>query len=400
MKALILQSGGPTAVLNQSLAGVASCFHQKGSLLGARYGLQGLLHEDLIDLHDLPWDSIQKTPGAFLGSARIKPTPEDIQRIIQVLDAHKIQTLFWIGGNDSAEAANIIFQNAPHIQVILIPKTIDNDLLETDFCPGYLSAARLINYLALGEEWDCLSLKHSIKINICMGRHTGWLAAASGLSLYQKPTHLIYVPEIPFSSEKFLQDIALSFNQYGRATVIVAEGVFTQLQKEDHLRDEFGNPYLSTGKLGDYLYHLVETQLPPLLKEKVKFRLRCDTWGYLQRCFPEITSSLDEKVAYALGQKAFELAFMKKSGIMVTLLPDLSMSYCSLDKVAQQTKYLPRSYMNSQGNHISPAFFHKFQPLVGSLPQMPEISLESLTSLVKPYFKERIPLNLKQNKAE
>ena len=187
-KAIIGQSGGPTAVINKSLVGFIKASSEKfEEVIGARHGLRGMLEKDFVDLSNLSESEIfgiSRTPAAALGSVRKKPTEEDIVKLINIFKEEEIRNFFYIGGNDSAETANLILEGAKNIgfdmRIFHIPKTIDNDLLETDHCPGYGSAARFVAHAFQGDDADNRSMK-GVKINILMGRHAGWLTPSSML---------------------------------------------------------------------------------------------------------------------------------------------------------------------------------------------------------------------------
>ena len=265
--ALIIQSGGPTAVINQSLAGIMMASyeypHRIQKVYGACHGLHGVLHENLLDLScedKKIWSEIAVSPGAALGSARMKPKHGDLQRVFEVFNAHNIKFVFYNGGNDSAEAAQLIRAEANKnnypLHILHVPKTIDNDLMVTDHCPGYGSVARVVSNIIAGDDLDNRSFYNSIKINVVMGRHAGWIAAATAIAKKghididdhdEVGPHLIYVPEIEFNETKFLEDVQKTYNRIGRATIVVAEGIADQLseQKFSGEVDEFGNALLS-----------------------------------------------------------------------------------------------------------------------------------------------------------
>ena len=222
-KAVIGQSGGPTAVINKSLVGfIKEAINQEyDEILGARHGLEGILKEDFVDLSKLSESQlygISKTPAAALGSVRKKPTENDIEKLVSIFEKQNIRYFFYIGGNDSAETANLVYEGAKkigyEIKAFHVPKTIDNDLLETDHCPGYGSAARFVAHAFQGDDADNRSLK-GIKINVLMGRHAGWLTAAStlGKSTEEDGPHLVYVPEKVFNLDEFLKDVKELFDQ-------------------------------------------------------------------------------------------------------------------------------------------------------------------------------------------
>ncbi|MBM3382989.1 MAG: 6-phosphofructokinase [Betaproteobacteria bacterium] len=394
--ALVLQSGGPTAVINQTLAGILATarFHSKKihTVYGAFHGLHGLLYENLLDLSDLPervLSGLAHTPGAALGSARLKPKREDLDRLFQVFREHHIRYVFYIGGNDSAEAAQLIRSEANQrkhdLHILHVPKTIDNDLMETDHCPGYGSVARVAAHLLLGDDLDNRSFYNGIKINICMGRHAGWIAAASALARrcvenedYENcGPHLIYMPERKFTEEQFLDDVQKTYDRLGRATVVVAEGIADQLRNSRFAgeKDEFGNAQLSgSGKLGDYLAHSIDKNI--LVKSHLgKLRVRADTWGYLQRSLPGMVSSVDSEEAFAVGAAAVSAMMAGETDKTVIIKRVSDCPYASttalvdLEKVAQKTKLVPSHMINTAGNGVTNAFFEYVEPLVGELPK-------------------------------
>lgn len=405
--ALILQSGGPTSVINQTLAGILSAARAHGkhihSVYGAAHGLHGLLHENLINLGTLPEEilnGLANTPGAALGSARMKPSAEDLDRLFEVFREHRIHFVFYIGGNDSAEAAQLIRAEANarkhDLRILHVPKTIDNDLTETDHSPGYGSVARVASHVLLGDDLDNRSFYNGIKINICMGRHAGWIAAASALARRcvenEDPLscgpHLIYMPECKFSEDKFLSDIQNTYDRLGRATVVVAEGIADQLRSSRFAgeKDEFGNAQLSgSGKLGDFLAHSVEKNIN-VKGHLGKLRVRSDTWGYLQRSLPGMISPVDADEAFEVGAAAVEyiLAGETDKTVVLKRLSDTPYSCTTdlvdLEKVAQKTKLVPASMINSSENGVTNAFFEYVLPLVGELPKAYSLGLNGLVN--------------------
>ncbi|MEY2986874.1 MAG: hypothetical protein RJB13_395 [Pseudomonadota bacterium] len=405
--ALILQSGGPTAVINQTLAGILSSARAHGkhihSVYGAAHGLHGLLHENLINLGTLPEDvlhGLAQTPGAALGSARMKPSAEDLDRLFDVFREHKIHYLFYIGGNDSAEAAQLIRAEANarnhDLRILHVPKTIDNDLMETDHCPGYGSVARVASHLLLGDDLDNRSFYNGIKINICMGRHAGWIAAASALARRcvenEDPLncgpHLIYMPECKFNEEKFLTDVQNTYDRLGRVTVVVAEGIADQLRSSRFAgeKDEFGNAQLSgSGKLGDFLAHSIEKHIN-VKGHLGKLRVRSDTWGYLQRSLPGMISATDAEEAFEVGAAAVDYILAGESDKTVILKRVSDSPYActtelvDLERVAQKTKLVPTRMINSSENGVTNAFFDYVMPLVGELPKAYALGLNGLVN--------------------
>ncbi len=234
--AVIGQSGGPTAVINQSLVGVLEELQQHaeiGRIWGAKYGVRGIRSGDFAPLNHLSPDLLERvaqTPSSALGSTRDKPDEEYCRKLLESFQKHDVKYFFYIGGNDSADTARIVadmaLQTGYPLRVYHVPKTIDNDLRTTDHCPGYGSAARFVALAVLGDDLDNRSLQ-GVKIDVIMGRDAGWLTAASVLARHEEDDgpHLIYVPEADFSDEKFLGDVESVYRRLGRCVVAVSEGI-------------------------------------------------------------------------------------------------------------------------------------------------------------------------------
>ena len=388
-KAVIGQSGGPTAVINRSLVGfIKEATNQEyEEVLGARHGLSGMLSEDFVDLSKLS-DSqlygIAKTPAAALGSVRKKPTEEDIEKLISIFEKQNIRYFFYIGGNDSAETANLVSEGAKQIgyemKAFHIPKTIDNDLLETDHCPGYGSAARFVAHAFQGDDADNRSLK-GIKINVLMGRHAGWLTAAStlGKSSEEDGPHLVYVPEKVFNIDEFLKDVKEVYESLGRCVVAVSEGIhnkegdyFLQTYASDTgsglagKTDSHGNIQLSgSGALGDTLTNIVSEHIDGA-------RVRADTFGYLQRSFLADISEVDAEEAERVGRHSVTASLDLQSGSVILKRQLSETYYCDvdvvdLDKVAKNTKDMPEEFLDNEKPYVTNEFFKYAMPLTGGI---------------------------------
>jgi len=388
-KAVIGQSGGPTAVINRSLVGfIKEATNQEyEEVLGARHGLSGMLSEDFVDLSKLS-DSqlygIAKTPAAALGSVRKKPTEEDIEKLISIFEKQNIRYFFYIGGNDSAETANLVSEGAKQIgyemKAFHIPKTIDNDLLETDHCPGYGSAARFVAHAFQGDDADNRSLK-GIKINVLMGRHAGWLTAAStlGKSSEEDGPHLVYVPEKVFNIDEFLKDVKEVYESLGRCVVAVSEGIhnkegdyFLQTYASDTgsglagKTDSHGNIQLSgSGALGDTLTNIVSEHIDGA-------RVRADTFGYLQRSFLADISEVDAEEAERVGRHSVVASLELQSGSVILKRQLSETYYCDvdvvdLDKVAKNTKDMPEEFLDNEKPYVTNEFFKYAMPLTGGI---------------------------------
>jgi 6-phosphofructokinase len=388
-KAIIGQSGGPTAVINRSLVGfikeaVNADFDE---VLGARHGLAGMLSKDFVDLSSLSESQlfgIGKTPAAALGSVRKKPTEQDIEQLVSIFEKENIRNFFYIGGNDSAETANLVAEGANQIgyemKAFHIPKTIDNDLKETDHCPGYGSAARFVAHAFQGDDADNRSLK-GIKINVLMGRHAGWLTAAStlGKSTEEDGPHLVYLPEKVFDLDVFLKEVKEVYDALGRCVIAVSEGIhnakgeyFLQTYASETgsglagQKDSHGNIQLSgSGALGDTLTNIVSEQIDGA-------RVRADTFGYLQRSFLADVSSVDAEEAERVGQHAVVASKESQSGSVILKRQFSDNYFCDVDvvdlhKVAKYTKDMPKEFIEKDKPYVTNEFFEYAMPLTGGI---------------------------------
>jgi 6-phosphofructokinase 1 len=382
--ALIGQSGGPTAVINQTLVGViegALKDKRVRHVYGALHGVRGILDDQLIHLEkERPktLEAVARQPGAALGSVRKKPTEEECARIVEACRRHDVRWLYYIGGNDSAESAllmeRVVERSGWEMQLFHVPKTIDNDLRETDHCPGYGSAARFVTLALMGDNLDTLALP-GVKIDVIMGRDAGWLTAASALARVhpEDGPHLVYVPERPFLVDAFAADVQRVREQFGRCLVAVSEGVrgpdgkTVAATKEV---DSHGNAVLSgTGVLGDFL----AAELRRRLGEKL--RVRADTLGYLQRSYYGCVSSVDAHEARGVGRYAARCALRsseRAGSIVIRRRPGrayrVEYDLVELSKVAHVTKSLPAEFL-AKGADVTEAFFEYARPLVGKLPE-------------------------------
>ena len=407
--AVIGQSGGPTAVINQSLvgvieglkAGLCATGHVK-RILGMRHGVRGLVkggEDGLVDLTNIAADRLERlarTPSAALGSTRDKPDEAYCQRILDGCRKHDIRYFFYIGGNDSADTCRIVSEKAAEARYELrcfhVPKTIDNDLLENDHTPGFPSAARYVTLALMGDALDNASLG-GIKINVIMGRNAGFLTAAASLARGAASTgarpadrpapHLIYLPEVPFSTDAFLADVEAVYARLGRCQIAVSEGIRDDKGQEIGPKlmrgpgevDAHGNVQLSgSGALGDGLADLVKTGLTP--KGGKAPRVRADTFGYIQRCWPH-PSPIDAEEARAVGRYAAELATKgdaRASAILIRVsnAPEAYRGACGradLSAVARLSRPMPPAFI-SGSNDVSAAFHDYCRPLLGDLPQL------------------------------
>ncbi len=385
-KMVIGQSGGPTAVINQSLVGAILAARQQDAItgiLGAHHGLAGIMNEDFIDLTTQSLEQLElvaNTPAAALGSVRLKPGRAECEKVFEVFKKHDVRYFFYIGGNDSAETAYIIAEMAKEENydfcTVHIPKTIDNDLRVTDHCPGFASAARFVALAFMGDDRDNAALS-GVKINVVMGRDAGFLTAASALARQaegQGP-HLIYVPEKTFDIAKFQSDVKVVMKKYGRCVVAVSEGI-TDAKGQPVMtsgeRDSHGNLQLSgTGALGDFLSGKVKEAYGD-----EAIRVRADTFGYLQRSFPSIVSDVDAQEARMVGDFGVRHAVANTEPGSVAIRRLSSIPYKSecfitpLSTVAREATELKDEYINKAGNDVTQAWLDYVSPLVGNLPKI------------------------------
>ncbi len=380
--ALVAQAGGPTAVINQSLVGVileARKFAEIDRIYGARFGVSGIRDENFVDLtqsttHNL--ERVANTPGSALGSTREKPDEKYCERMFEVMRKHSIRYFYYIGGNDSAETCRIINEQAKAInhelRVIHIPKTIDNDIVGTDHCPGYGSAAKFVVNAFAGANLDNLSLS-GVYIGVVMGRQAGFLTAASALARHfsDDGPHLIYLPERVFIIDQFVQDVKTVYEKYGRCVIAVSEGIhdaqsnpiIINLMKTKEY-DAHGNIQLSgCGLLGDLLADIIKSQL--CIK-----RVRADTFGYLQRSFLGCVSQVDREEAREVGERAVQYSVWDDvdGSVAIERAGDYAVNYklIKLEEVAGKTKIMPDNFIKSN-NMVSEDFINYSRPLVGEL---------------------------------
>lgn len=381
-KALVAQGGGPTAVINQSLVGVISeCrkFPEIEKIYGALHGVRGIVDEDLLDLtqettHNL--ELVAETPSSALGSTRDKPDRPYCKAIFETLKAHEIGYFFYVGGNDSSDTVRIVAEEAKAagypMRAIHIPKTIDNDVVLNDHTPGYPSAARFVAQAFMGINLDNRALP-GVYIAICMGRHAGFLTAASALGkkFNDDGPHLIYLPERDFDPDAFLAGIKATYDRHGRCIVAVSEGIhdaagkpiLAQLGKA-LAKDAHGNVELSgTGALAD--------RLADLVKDKLGIgRVRADTFGYMQRSFVGCVSDVDQREAREVGEKAVKYALWgdRDGSVTIQRVGNYQADYdlAPLEAVAGKTRTMPDAFIAADGTDVTDAFHMYLRPLLGS----------------------------------
>ncbi len=386
--AVVAQSGGPTAVINASACGVIQSALARPDtftgVYGALNGIRGVLFEELYDLgREEPGviDGLKRTPSAALGSCRYKlkdlnKDRTDYERIVEVFKAHNIRYFFYCGGNDSMDTADKVSRLAADLKYDLVavgvPKTIDNDLVETDHCPGYGSVAKYLATAVMeaGRDTEALYTADTCTVVEAMGRHAGWIAAATGVAHRdeQDAPHLIYLPEIAFSVDRFVQDVRDVLKQIGRCVVCVGEGIKTG--KGEYLSesggkfnvDAFGHKQM--GGAADVLRGIIEGE--------VGVKCRSVKLSTCQRNAMHFASRTDRDEAYMTGTAAVEAAVAGHHRKMVTLVrhgsgPDdysCTTGLADLQVVANGEKMVPREYVNQAGNHITDAMRDYVIPLM------------------------------------
>jgi 6-phosphofructokinase 1 len=381
-KVLVAQGGGPTAVINQSMAGVvleARKFRNVELVYGAYHGVSGIINEEFLDLtqetsHNI--EMVADTPSSALGSTRDKPDLRYCQEIFKVLKAHGIGYFFYVGGNDSSDTVRIVSEEARRadypLRCIHIPKTIDNDLVGNDHTPGYPSAARFVVQAFMGANLDNAALP-GVYLAVVMGRHAGFLtaAAALGKKFPDDGPHLIYIPERTFSVDKFLTEVKAAYDKYGRCVIAASEGIhdsqgnpiITQFTRQVE-RDAHGNVQLSgTGALADLLCDEIKRNLG------VK-RVRGDTFGYVQRSFMGCVSDVDQREAREVGEKAVQYAMWgdNDGSVAIKRTGFYSVDYqlVPLESVAGKTRVMEDEFIAPSGTDVTDAFRLYLRPLLGS----------------------------------
>jgi 6-phosphofructokinase len=383
---VIAEGGGPTVVINQSLVGAvveARPFPQIGRIYGARYGVCGIVNEDFVDLSAetrANLEAVAATPSSALGSTRDMPDRAYCRDIIASLKAHHVSWLLYIGGNDTAESLRVISEAAERehydLRCIHVPKTIDNDLMESDHAPGFPSAARFVAQAFMGADLDNRSLP-GVYLAVVMGRNAGFLTAASSAArtVDGDGPHLIYLPERIFDKSKFLSNIKSVHDRFGRCVIALSEGIHdadgTPLSAKlagTVEKDAHGNVQLSgTGALAHILGEAIKSELG------IK-RVRGGTFGYLQRSFAGCTSDVDQREAREVGEFAVKRAIWGagNGSVIIRRTGDYAVDYAlvNLDVVAGKTKVMADAFIASSGTDVTPAFREYLRPMLGSfLPQ-------------------------------
>jgi len=385
---LVAQSGGPTAVINASVAGVVSealnheCIEE---IYGGMNGVLGILKEELIDLAEESQQNIRglrHTPASALGTCRFKlKRDQEYERIIEVFEAHNIRYFFYCGGNDSQDTADKISKLAQkkgyELRVIGVPKTIDNDLVTTDHCPGYGSVVKYLCSVVRESALDHEAMGQHDLVSIIevMGRNAGWIAAGTTLAKSKDnpndAPHLIYLPELPFSKDKFIEDVqnVLKKNRY--CMVVVGEGLVDKdgnyVANSASGQDAFGHQQL--GGVGDFLASFVEQNLA--------VKARSCKLGIGQRAAAHCSSQTDNDEAFMAGQAAVRAALDGETDKMVILVRGEGDTYscetglAPLSEIANGVKEIPHDWISEDGVSMTAKFIKYAQPLISGEVQVP-----------------------------
>lgn len=390
---LVAQSGGPTAAINATLAGVfqcASAAEQVERIYGAVNGIQGVLDENFVDLHEKIGSTkelalLTQTPAAALGSCRVKlKNPQedssDFERIISVFQKYEIGYFVYIGGNDSMDtvdklSAYVKERGIDDIRVMGAPKTIDNDLMGTDHCPGFGSAAKYIAATFSELERDCNVYRtKAVTIVEVMGRNAGWLTAASALSRVngQEGPSLIYLCEKAFDTEQFLEDVREKLKERDSVLVAVSEGIkdsqgrYLSEQTQSGAKDNFGHSYIA-GAAGI---------LEQLVRQEIGCKVRSIELNLMQRCAAHIASATDLRESEMLGRKACQCALEGKSGRMAAIRRAKDEPYrieltdVPVSETANAEKTVPTEWITPDGHDVTEEMLAYLKPLIQGEPQV------------------------------
>ena len=385
--AIIGQSGGPTSVINASLCGIIEeCLGRDaiGKTLGMRFGIEGFMQGEVIDLGRQPASTIaalRNTPSSALGSCRHKLQEADFPRILEMLRKHDVRYFFLIGGNDTMDTIHRVEafcrRNGYELLGVGVPKTVDNDLCCTDHTPGFGSAAR---YVALSVKQAGMLARDMRRVDQyvifqTVGRSAGWLPAASALAKTSDDDapHIILLPERPFDRERFLAEVKRCYDRYGWCSVVCGEGVCyadgTPISAAQ-VTDKFAN--VEFGAMGGSSAAMM---LHRMIHAAYGWRGEFQVCESLQMCAADRVAPGDVEEAHACGRRAVELAAAGTSGVMVSIVRESSNPYrwslgtAPLAEVALGAKPMPNDFITADGTFVTPACIEYLKPLVGPLPE-------------------------------
>lgn len=384
---LIAQSGGPTAAINATLVGALTGALSSGKIdkiYGAIHGIQGVIEETFIDLKDKIKDSnslelLCQTPAAALGSCRFKldsleENEEQYKQIIDIFRKHEIGYFIYIGGNDSMDTVDKISaycmqHGINDIKVVGAPKTIDNDLVQTDHCPGFGSAAKYIGTTFAELERDCgVYDMEAVTIVEVMGRNAGWLTAASALARFNggKGPSLIYLCESVFDMDQFIEDVRLKLKEYPDVVVAISEGIkdkdgkYISEQVQSGSLDVFGHSYIAGSA----------AVLEQVVREQIGCKVRSIELNLMQRCAAHMASATDLQESRMLGMKAFQCAIEGMTGVMASIkriahFPyEVEFTSVPVNEVANHEKKVPLDWITPEGNDVTSDMMEYLAPLI------------------------------------
>lgn len=383
---LIGQSGGPTSVINSSLAGIIESAWDKsfGAIYGMRYGINGFMNGEMVDFRSFSRDFIaglKDTPGSALGSSRYKLKDDDLPEILSLFKKHDIRYFFLIGGNDTMDTIHRVEaycrQQGYELCGIGVPKTVDNDLYGTDHTPGFASAARY-NMLSVQQGGRLAADMQRVDrflVFQTIGRDAGWLAASTAMARMNDNDgpHLIYIPERPLSRDKVLKDVSDTIESAGWCQIVIGEGVHWDdgtPVSASKTRDNFSNTEF--GAMGGASAAL---SLHGLIHNETGYRGEFQIPESLPMCAIDRASTVDLQEAWQCGSTAVDLALNDETGVMVTIDRVTSSPYrveyrtAPLSDVAVRARPMPDEFINESGNGITNAFIQYLEPLTGTLPR-------------------------------
>ncbi len=405
--ALIGQSGGPTMVINASLVGAIEAAEPRDEIehfYGAVCGLTGVLNENMIDLFREDDDvirALKDTPSAALGTCRLKPKQRDLERVMEVFKAHNIRYFFYTGGNDSQSACHLISELAKQsdweMNIVGIPKTIDNDLVVTDNSPGFGSAARFAAAACQFVGKDAEAFRNAEVVEV-MGRNAGWMTGATQVPRTEDwmAPHFALLPEVEINPDEFLADCKAAFDEYGYLVVAVSEGFSfadSEMTTTSDKLDEFGH-----ARLGG-----VAQAMADLVEDTIGARCRWDRLGNMQRCFAYCVSDVDRDIAYAVGEAAVSKGVDGETDIMVTIEREQNEPFefevgtTSLMSVADEVKTVPLDWINERKTGITQQFVQYAEPLMrgskapvpAGLPSYPRLRRLFVEKKLAEYVREK-----------
>jgi ATP-dependent phosphofructokinase / diphosphate-dependent phosphofructokinase len=389
---LVAQSGGPSAVINSSFMGVldealeSKCFE---NIFAGLNGIEGILNEKLVNLSKLPYDDLKGlkyTPSSGLGSCRYKmkdykKDSSEYDKLFEIFKKYEIEAFFYIGGNDSMDTVRALTEytkehNINNIKIMGVPKTIDNDLMETDHTPGYGSASKYIATTVLECYLDSsVYINNGIFIVEAMGRDTGWLTASAALAkINGKPVaDFIYLPETAFSKLKFLEDVRKKFKEQNQVFIVASEGIRDEngefiAKASSSAHDKFGHAQL--GGVCGALKNLI-------IESGITSRVKTLELGVAQRAAIHCASATDIEEAYSVGREAVKYSVQGFSGYMVGIRRLQSTPYESdtvlvdPSKVANHVKYFPKEWITPEGNWVTEEALEYISPLIQGTSQIP-----------------------------